>query len=285
MDHDEVREHLELAALEPDGLERLAAGDTEGARAVAAHLAGCPSCAAELQRLERSAPLLRDVVRTTPPADLRERTLAFVAARGIDRSGAATAVSGGPVRAAAAPSAAPVPIAAGSGARVSDLRRVLPWVGAIAAAVLLSVLASTAVVSNRYDEKLAALDHQVEGLETVTLATIDITSNEDSQRVDLASTQGTMAAGNLLFSPSTTQLVVVATGLAEPPAGQEYRCWIEAGGSRTSIGKMFFADDLAYWVGPAPSVSTAEAGTSFGVSLTDVETPVPSADPVIAGQL
>jgi len=283
MDHDEVREHLELAALEPDGLERLAAGDTEAARAVAAHLAGCPSCAAELQRLERSAPLLRDVVRTTPPADLRERTLAFVAARGIDRSGAA-AVSGGPVP-VATPSPAPVPIAAATGARGSDLRRVLPWVGAIAAAVLLSVLASTAVVSNRYDEKLAALDHQVEGLETVTLATIDITSNEDSERVDLASTQGTMAAGNLLFSPSTTQLVVVATGLTEPPAGQEYRCWIEAGGSRMSIGKMFFADDLAYWVGPAPSVSTAEAGTSFGVSLTDVETPVPSADPVIAGQL
>jgi hypothetical protein len=284
MDHDEVREHLELAALEPDGLERLAAGDTEAARAVAAHLAGCPSCAAELQRLERSAPLLRDVVRTTPPADLRERTLAFVAARGIDRSGAATAGSGGPVPLAATPSPAPVLIAPATGAR-GDLRRVLPWVGAIAAAVLLSVLASTAVVSNRYDEKLAALDHQVEGLETVTLATIDITSNEDSERVDLASTQGTMAAGNLLFSPSTTQLVVVATGLTEPPAGQEYRCWIEAGGSRTSIGKMFFADDLAYWVGPAPSVSTAEAGTSFGVSLTDVETPVPSADPVIAGQL
>jgi Anti-sigma-K factor rskA, C-terminal len=281
MDHDEVREHLELAAAEPDGLVRLAAGDTAAARAVAAHLAGCESCAAELQRLERSAPLLRDVVRTTPAADLRERTLAFVAAQGIDRSG--SAVVGGPIPLATTPS--PVPVAAASGANASDLRRVLPWVGAIAAAVLLSVLAATAVVSNRYDERLAALDHQVEGLETVTLATIDITANEDTQRVNLASTGGTMAAGNLLFSPSTTQLVVVATGLTEPPEGQEYRCWIEAGGSRTSIGKMFFAEDLAYWVGPAPSVSTAEAGTSFGVSLTEVENPTPAADPVIAGKL
>ncbi len=281
MDHDEVREHLELAAVEPAGLARLAAGDTDAARAVAAHLAGCESCAAELQRLERSAPLLRDVVRTTAPADLRERTLAFVAARGVDRSGAAVAGGHAPLVAPLPP----VPIAAASAARPSDLRRVLPWVGAIAAAVLLSVIAATAVVSNRYDEKLTALDHQVEGLETVTLATIDITSNEDTQRVNLASTQGGMATGNLLFSPSTTQLVVVATGLVEPPDGQEYRCWIEADGSRTSIGKMFFADDLAYWVGPAPSVSTAEAGTSFGVSLTSVETPTPDADPVIAGKL
>ena len=42
MDHDQVREQLELAAAEPGGLERLMAGDTAAARAVAAHLAGCP---------------------------------------------------------------------------------------------------------------------------------------------------------------------------------------------------------------------------------------------------
>ena len=103
MDHDQVREQLELAAVEPGGLERLMAGDTETARVVAAHLAGCPSCATELQRIERAVPLLRDVVRTTPPADLRERTLAFVAANGVPRGSLAAASAGGPGLAAVPP--------------------------------------------------------------------------------------------------------------------------------------------------------------------------------------
>ena len=71
MDHDDVREQLELAAVEPDGLDRLMAGDTATAAAIAGHLAGCDACTTELERLRRGVPLLRDVVRTSPPADLR----------------------------------------------------------------------------------------------------------------------------------------------------------------------------------------------------------------------
>src|SRR5262245_64619409 len=41
MEHTEARELLELAAVEPDGFERLAAGDTAEAAALAGHLAGC----------------------------------------------------------------------------------------------------------------------------------------------------------------------------------------------------------------------------------------------------
>ena len=78
---------------------------------------------------------------------------------------------------------------------------------------------------------------------------------------------------------------MVATDLTEPPAGQEYRCWIERDGARTSIGKMFFADDLAYWVGDTPSIADAPPGSTFGVSLTDVGSTTPEADPVIVGQL
>src|SRR5688572_15592917 len=85
MEHDEALEALELAAVEPGGLDRLMAGDTTVAAAVAGHVAGCPSCAMELERLAAAAPLLRDVIRTTPPADLRARTLAFVEARGVVR--------------------------------------------------------------------------------------------------------------------------------------------------------------------------------------------------------
>ena len=85
MDHDEVLEQIELAAAEPGGLERLMAGDTPAAAAVVGHLTGCDRCAEELRRMTRAAPLLRDLVRTTPPADLRERTLAYVREYGRPR--------------------------------------------------------------------------------------------------------------------------------------------------------------------------------------------------------
>ena len=62
MDHDEVLELLQDAAIEPGGLERLMAGDTPTAGAVAGHLAGCSSCTAELERLRRSVGLIRPAV-------------------------------------------------------------------------------------------------------------------------------------------------------------------------------------------------------------------------------
>jgi hypothetical protein len=282
MDHDDIREQLELAAVEPGGLDRLMAGDTPTARAVAAHLAGCDSCADELRRLERSVPLLRDLVRTTPPTNLRERTLAFVRANGIARGRDASMVRPFPV--ADAPAAA-----AGSGVATSRVgrgsRTLLPWVAAIAAAVVLSVGVTTILIVNRVDSQIAALDQQVEGLEKVTLATIGITAEPDVQRVTLASTTGSDTDGTIVFSPGTEQLVVVATGLTEPPADQEYRCWVEVDGARQSIGKMFFSDELAYWVGQSPAISDVPSGSTFGVSLTEVGGATPSASPVISGQL
>ena len=79
--------------------------------------------------------------------------------------------------------------------------------------------------------------------------------------------------GNLVFSPSTTELAVVATGLVPPPAGYEYRCWVSVEGSRQRIGKMFFAEDIAYWVGPAPAISDVSTGATFGVSLVGAQAP------------
>ncbi|HEY8845650.1 MAG TPA: hypothetical protein VIM24_03240, partial [Candidatus Limnocylindrales bacterium] len=76
MDHQEVRDLLADAAIEPGGLDRLMAGDTPTAALVAGHLAGCPDCADELERLRRSVGIIRPMVRAVPPPELRERTLA-----------------------------------------------------------------------------------------------------------------------------------------------------------------------------------------------------------------
>ncbi len=274
MDHDDILERLELAALEPGGLDRLMAGDAADAAATVAHLAGCAACTDELQRLSRAAPLLRDVVRTTPPPDLRARTLEHVRAYGRAR-GAPVAIgldASGP-----APAVTPTD-------RPTLARRLLPWVATLAAAVVLSVGIST-VVGRGADERLAAQARAIDGLGAVTTATLAITAQPDAQRVSLAAPAGDPTTGTLLFSPSTTRLVVVADGLRQPVGGQEYRCWMEVGGQRTPVGRMFFAGELAFWVGDTPAVSEAAAGTRFGVSLVAVDGGSLGAEPVIVGDL
>ena len=81
MDHEDALERLELAAVEPGGLDRLMAGDTVDAAAVASP-GRLRRLHRRVRRLSRAVPLLRDVVRTTPPADLRERTLALFGCTG-----------------------------------------------------------------------------------------------------------------------------------------------------------------------------------------------------------
>ena len=274
MEHDEVREQLQLAAVEPDGLDRLMAGDTPLAAAIAGHLAGCDACTTELERLRRGVPLIRDVVRTSPPADLRERTLAYVRDRGIQRGPAATA-------AAPAPTTLRPTALAPSGRGVGFL----PWAAAVAAAVLISVGATSFLVGSRVDAQIAALTETNRDLAAVTTGTLSLTAEKDVQRVILASTDGSTTHGTLLFSPSTTDVVVVATGLTQPPTGQEYRCWVEMGGVRQPIGRMFFGGDLAYWIGPAKATATVTSGARFGVSLSSTGASGTDSQPVIAGTL
>jgi len=275
MDHDEVRELLELATAEPDGLDRLMAGDTAAAQAVAGHLAGCPDCTLELQRLRRLGALVRDTVVTTPSPDLRERTLAYVRQHGVPR---------GPGLAPAAPGiAVPAGAAAVSSLPIGRRWLVATWVGSVAAAVVLSVAATTAIVDSRFDGRLAAQEAAIEDLASVTTATLHVTAEPDAARVRLASPTGGETTGTLLFSPSTTQLVVVADGLTEPADGMEYRCWVTVGGDRQPIGKMFFGGGLAYWVGPSPAVAGLVGGATFGVSLVSAEGGVVAPDPVLTG--
>jgi hypothetical protein len=292
MDHDETRDRLELAAAEPGGLERLMAGDTPEAMAVAAHLVGCASCTLELERIRRASAVIRDVVATTPPPELRERTLAYVRAHGRPRGEAPPAVA--PVLVAGSPAAGslvtPTPIAAPlepptpiSAAR--DRRRAaLGWLAAVAAAVALSVIATSFIVGGRIDDRLALQDQQIEHLADVTTATLHLAAEPDVDRVALSSPTGAGIEGTLLFSPKTTQLVVVATGLTEPATGMEYHCWVMTGatGARQTIGKMFFGGGLAYWVGPSSAIAELPADARFGVSLVSADGSTVGTDPVLS---
>jgi hypothetical protein len=299
MDHDATREELELAAAEPGGLERLMAGDTATAQAVAAHLAGCEPCSDELARLQRSAPLIRAAVRELPPDDLRARTLAAVRTQGVPRplaaAPAATAALAGAAVAATTLGVAPANEAvpappASPGVLVAPRRgpRVHPAVGlvaTIAAAVVLSVLATSLIIGSRVDGQLAAQAETISALKDVTTMTLAVVTQPDAEHVTLAGVGGSTADGNLVFSPSTAQLAVVATGLQPPPAGYEYRCWVSINGSRERVGKMFFSEDLAYWVGSVPAVSGLSSGATFGVSLVGASGTTIDTDPVLLGHL
>jgi hypothetical protein len=277
MDHDEVLEQLELAAVEPDGLARLVAGDTAIAAAVAGHLAGCDLCTGEFQRLGRAAPLLREVVRTTPSSDLRERTLAYVREHGVARGAEAAAVP-------AAPSAAAVVATTPAAPAMSRRANLLPWVATLAAAVALALATTSFLAYQQASQRLADQEHAIADLQAVTSATLEIGAQPDVERVSLTAT-GTDTSGSLLFSPASTRLVVVATGLQRPPAGQEYRCWVDRAGTRENVGRMFFAGDLAYWVGKVPAISDVAPGTTFGVSLADLQGTLVDGPPVISGEL
>src|SRR4051794_10244240 len=136
MDHADALERMEIAAAEPDGLERLMAGDTADAAAVAGHLAGCASCQAQLAAIRRTAPLARHGVEAEPDPALKQRTLAFIREVGRDRSG---------------PAAPPEPLPANvlpfdrpAAPHVPDRpARIRRWIaaGAVAAAAVVALLA------------------------------------------------------------------------------------------------------------------------------------------------
>ena len=277
MDHDEVREQLELAATEPAGIDRLMAGDTPLAAAIAAHLAGCSSCTDELDRLRRAAIIIGDAVRTTPPPELRERTLAFV--RDVGRIREPTPAAPPPVASAAAT----MPVAVSAATAPPGFGRGLAWVGAIAAAVLIAVTATAFVVDRQAGDRLAVAQAQSAGLAHVTAATLALTGEPDAEHVQLAGTDDRW--GSVVYSADKGELAVIANGLTEPAGDREYRCWVEIDGQRTPVGKMFFGGDLAFWAGPVETISDLPPGSTFGVSLVDTAGSDVGEPPVLTGNV
>jgi hypothetical protein len=273
MDHVEARERLEIAAAEPGGLERLMAGDTPESAALAGHLAGCDACAEELGRLHAGATLIRDVVRTTPPAELRERTLATIRSVGRDRRGAAGA------------GAAAEPAAHGGGdGRPLVVRRL----ATLAAVLVVAVAGIGLALGIQRGAELAEREEDVAALERIAEASLRVMGRADAREVALEATGASGAAqstGTLAFSPETRELVVMATGLPEPPDGREFRCWVESGGERTRVGRMYFANELAFWVGEVAAIADLPPGSRFGVTLVESAGDALGGDPALVGAL
>ncbi|MEX2011588.1 MAG: anti-sigma factor [Chloroflexota bacterium] len=274
MDHAEARELLELAAVEPGGLDRLMAGDTPDAAALAGHLAGCPDCTAALARLRRDAAVIASVVRSTPPPALRDRTLDYVRQIGRDR--------------VPAPSVPALTRIDAEALRVGSARsrgRRIPVLAGLAAALIVAIAGTSLAFLTERDAQMARQADVVAALSRVTTWTLRLEAQPDARRVELAGSPGTDASGSILFSPTRQELVVVVTGLTEPAAGRELRCWMEVDGQRGPVGKMFFGGDLAYWAGPVETLGDVGTSARFGISLVDADGTSVEGDPVLSGEL
>ncbi len=291
MDHAEARELLETAAVEPGGFDRLIAGDTIDAAALAGHVAGCPDCAGEMESLRRESALVRNAVRSMPAPDLRDRTLAFVAAVGRPRP--ALAAGAANERGSVVPfdigPAPPTPNAAAldsvRAGRATGAGRVGLWAASLVAAVLVAIVGTALVVGQPRDD---AAPDQVAALSRVAVWSLRINGEPDARQVELAATDAASGptSATLLFSPGTRELVVLAEGLTQPPAGQEYRCWMEIDTERTRVGRMFFAGELALWVGDVPALGELGADeVTFGVTLVPAAGDSVDGDPVLHGEL
>ncbi len=283
-EHRDTREMLELAAAEPDGLDRLEAGDTPEAAAVVGHLAGCPSCLEELARLRRAEALLRPILAAAPDPGLRARTLAYVRAMGVPRDAgpAVAAPAAPPVAAPAAPPLAepaappvaeppvaelPAPAPAALPAQGTRGRAVsVPsWAASLAAVLIVGLVAGALLGGG--DRAGGNADPAV-ALDAIARETAVLVAAGDARSVALADASG-VPLGSLVLSSSEGRMVVSAAGLGAPPDGSEYRCWVEVEGARRAIGSMWVAGDVAWWAGDVALPTMLPPGVVYGVSLVE----------------
>jgi hypothetical protein len=258
-DHGSIREILELAAAEPGGLERLAAGDTPESAATAAHLAGCPDCLQEMERLGAAVALLRPIVAATPDPVVRERTLAAVRELGIARGAPAAPDMG------SAPGATP-------DARGGRGRRALV-LATLAAGLVVGLVGGLLVAGGGPP---AGSADTAAALRAITAETATVAAAGDAEEVALRDTEG-RPAGTLVLSPSTRRGVVSATGLQEPADGAEYRCWVEVEGERLVLGTMWHAGPVAWWAGELALPTAIPADVRYGVSRVEPGSTEPGA--------
>ena len=283
MDHDAAREQLELAAVEPGGLDRLMAGDTPTAQAVAGHLAGCPACTEELGRLQRVG---------AAHAGRRAGDAAGRPARADARRGPCRRAScgrfpcrGGSGRRPDARSRAPRP---GRHRRpcqstVAAPRPVLGWVAAVAAAVVLSVVATTFIVGSRVDSQLAAQ------AETIARARGGHDRDPDvTRRARRRARRARRSIGpGRLRQPRLLAVDRRARGRCQRPHAAAGRPGIPLLGRDRRHAPARRQDVLrrrpgATGSGRRPAVAGVPGGATFGVSLVDAAGSAIDTDPVLS---
>ncbi len=275
MTHDEIRQALPAFAL--------GALDPAEHAEVAAHVATCDACAAELAVEERvAANIGLDATPVTPPAALRARVLARVASE--PRPAAIVT---------------PPPAARPAVVTVHD-RPASRWSGGLlmAASVLLAAGASlyawslrTELVSLR--ETIATATEQAARMrqelatmrrDYVTLRrAMDVMKAPDLLRVDLKGQPQAPDATGRAFWSQTVGLVFTAEHLPALPAGKVYQLWTITGTTPTGAG-IFTPDATGGASVNAAVPSGAARPDAFGVTIEPAGgSPTPTTPIVLVG--
>lgn len=246
MDHAEAHEQLADLALEPARLRALERDGSPEAAPLRAHIATCATCGAEAAawlltwesfadaRASGAVPD-RDVLKV--PLALRAQVVASIAPP--------------------APASAPTPL---PGPR--RLPRRLPWLAMAAALVVAIGAGSLAWVRTGELDRARA---EAAELSAVTAAMDHVLASPVHWITPLQTADGA-PGGTLAWS--ATEIVVVTSALPMPEPGQVYRCWVEQGGARTTVGAMDFTGGTGYWAGSMSGwVGLLAPGSRFGVSL------------------
>ncbi len=263
-------EALEVAAVEPRGLETLAEGCTPEDAAVVAHVAACAGCAAEAARLREIAALLRAGLAPVASADLRGRTLAYVHAVGRPRG--ADAVAAGVVR---------TPASRGRRLALAGL--------AMAAVVAVAVGASALVATGVVRSELAAERERSALLAEKSAIALRLLDDPKAIRIPMTGSGG--ASGVAVISPGGYARgfagAVVATNLPAAPAGSEYVCYVVIDGQRRLVGRMAEDGTMHAWAGPLDAFADARPGSvgEYGVLLVPKGSDSVDGAPVVAGSL
>ena len=309
-----AREAMEIAAVEPNGLDLLTGTPPADLEAIASHVSGCADCSAELARLREIATILGQAIAPTPPADLRARTLALVAEVGRDRSAAglvpaataaglvAAGVAPGPVAmpaATAAPAAMPVPadLSCAAADRVPSAPRAFPsrrpartrvavGVLALAATFVLAIGGTALVVGSITRSDVAA--ERARNAELAATAESALRLMADPAAIHIPMRDGVgSAVGMAVVIPRTYDATVVAVGLPEPPVGHEYACYIVLDGQRVLVGRMEDGGATYAWVGTIDALAgvAPEAVGGYGVMLVPTGSTTTEGTPVLSGSL
>jgi hypothetical protein len=236
MDHAEAHEFIADLALEPGRLSGLAGSEAAGDVALRRHVADCSRCQHELAEWHDFHAALNDVVTANwreqlepiaAPTELRQKVLA--GARAEPRS------------AVDAAKADVIPLSS---------RRRRPLTGgallALAAVVALVAVGLGTLVARDQASRLDAQLIESRWLSETVSALSRVLAAPDHHSVTLLAADGN-GRGSVAWSRH--DLVVLASPLAEPASGEVYRCWLDYEGTETAMGKMWFVDGNAFWVG------------------------------------
>jgi anti-sigma-K factor RskA len=135
------------------------------------------------------------------------------------------------------------------------------------------------------DQARSRLDAEQEAAAlSEVVATMDRVLAEEHAVVQLRAPDGSSAGS---ISWSRHDWVVLTSALAEPAAGQVYRCWLEDDNGSLPIGEMEFAGGTAYWVAAVDDWQTWEIGptTRFVVSRETGDAPSRTGEIVLSADL